>query len=283
MLGYAKNSTANKMGKAKDLIVKPISAKDANRIIKRLHYSGKVDTRSQIHLGIFLDGKCGGAMQFGPSVNKHASRNLFKDCGWNEWIELHRMAFADWLPRFGESRCIGYAMRWIKKKYPHISFVVSYSDAAQCGDGAIYRASGFFLTDIKKNTSMWEMPDGEVVCSIVFNPGFGGKNSQGKNNIKARYGKTGSEPAGVFLKKIGAKQIPGFQLRYIYFIDKTAKDRLTVPILPFSEIDKRGAGMYKGKPKSRASSETSDTADFQSDKGGATPTDALQSNAGGAK
>ena len=164
-------------------------------------------------------------------------------------------------------------MRYIKKQYPHISFVVSYSDAAQCGDGAIYRASGFYLTDIKKNTSMWKMPDGEVVCSIVFNPGFQG--NAGKNSIKARYGKTGSEPAGVFLKKIGAKPVPGFQLRYIYFIDKSAKDRLTVPILPFSEIEKRGAGMYKGKP--RASSETSDTADFQSDKGGATPTDALQS------
>ena len=29
------------------------------------------------------------------------------------------------------------------------------------------------------------------------------------------------------------------------FIDKTNK--ITVPILPFSEIDKQGAGMYKGK------------------------------------
>ena len=148
--GSARNLTANKMGRAKDLIVKPISAKDANRIVKRLHYSGKVDTRSQIHFGIFLDGKCGGAMQFGPSVNKHASRNLFKNCGWHEWIELHRMAFADWLPRFGESRCIGYAMRYIKKQYSQIKFVISYSDASQCGDGAIYRASGFVLTDIKK-------------------------------------------------------------------------------------------------------------------------------------
>ena len=53
------------------------------------------------------------------------------------------------------------------------------------------------------------------------------------------------------LRKIGAVPIPGFQLRYIYFLDPTAKDRLTVPILPFSEIERRGAGMYKGikRPK----------------------------------
>ena len=39
----------------------------------------------------------------------------------------------------------------------------------------------------------------------------------------------------------------GFQLRYIYFIDKSCKDSLTVPILPFSKIDELGAGMYKGE------------------------------------
>ena len=260
------------MGRAKDIRIKPISARDANRIIRALHYSGKVDTRSQVHLGAILGGRCGGAMQFGPSVNKHASRNLFRNAKWNEWIELHRLAFADWLPRNGESRCLGYAMRWLRKTYPHLTFVVSYADGAQCGDGAIYRASGFVLTDIKPNASMWEMPDGEVVCSIVFNPGFHG--NAGKNSIKARYGKTGSEAAGAFLRRIGARQIPGHQLRYIYFLDPTARDRLTVPILPFSEIGKRGAGMYLGKK--RAGSVDSDTSADQAGEGGATPTPALQ-------
>jgi len=259
---------------AKSIIVKPIKAQDGNRICKSIHYSGKVDPRSQVHFGVFLNGKCGGVMQFGPSVNKHASRNLFKDAGWNEWIELHRMAFADWLPRNSESRAISVAMRIIKKTYPHISWVVSYSDAAQCGDGTIYRASGFVLTDIKKNTSMWRMPDGEVVCSIVFNPGFGGKNSQGKNNVKARYGKTGSGSALPFLKKIGATQLQGYQLRYIYFLNPRAKARLQVPVLPFSEIDRKGAKMYLGKK--RASSDTSDTFVNQTKEGGATPTDVLQ-------
>ena len=43
----------------------------------------------------------------------------------------------------------------------------------------------------------------------------------------------------------GWKKIKGFQLRYIYLIDKTCQ--ITVPILPFSKIDEMGAGMYKGK------------------------------------
>jgi hypothetical protein len=41
------------------------------------------------------------------------------------------------------------------------------------------------------------------------------------------------------------ERLIGNQLKYIYLIDKTCK--ITLPILPFSEIDKQGAGMYKGE------------------------------------
>ena len=43
----------------------------------------------------------------------------------------------------------------------------------------------------------------------------------------------------------------GYQLRYVYFIDKKWRKRLTVPEIPFTEIDKMGAGMYKGQNVSR--------------------------------
>ena len=260
------------MGEAKQLIVKPISASDANRVIKSLHYSGKVDPRSQFHLGVFFNGKCGGAMSFGPSVNKHASRTLFLNCGWNEWIELHRMAFADWLPRNGESRCIAYAIRYIKKHYPHISFLISYSDGSQCGDGTIYRASGFSLTQIKKNTSMWKCKNGEVVCDLVTR--------MKSDVIRNRIGMLPNEKWSTFQKRGGAVRLEGFQLRYIYFLDPTARDRLTVPILPFSEIDKHGAGMYKGVKKCADSIVINAPCDQQGE-GGAEPTSALHPFSGG--
>ena len=163
------------MASAKDLIVKPISASDANRIVKSLHYSGKVVQNSQLHLGVFLNGRCGGAMQFGPSLDKRKIQGLVKGTLWNEFIELNRMAFADWLPRNSESRCIGYAMRWIRKTYPHIKWVVSFADGTQCGDGTIYRASGFVLTGIKENDQIWEAPSGETFNDTSVRPGIGGK------------------------------------------------------------------------------------------------------------
>jgi hypothetical protein len=47
----------------------------------------------------------------------------------------------------------------------------------------------------------------------------------------------------------GFKPLAGYQLRYIYFLNPQARERLTVPVLPFSRIDELGAGMYRGKPK----------------------------------
>ena len=54
-----------------------------------------------------------------------------------------------------------------------------------------------------------------------------------------------------YVEAANAKILVGYQLRYIYFIDNSYKERLTVPIIPFSEIDKIGAGMYKGEKISR--------------------------------
>lgn len=242
------------MSSAKDLIVKPISAADANRIVKSLHYSGKVVQNSQLHLGVFLNGRCGGAMQFGPSLDKRKIQGLVKGTLWNEFIELNRMAFADWLPRNGESRCIGYSMRWIRKTYPHIKWVVSFADGTQCGDGTIYRASGFLLTGIKENKQTLLMPDGSVLSNVTL--------SKGTHILK-----TGAA------RRSDGTALPGFQLRYIYFIDPASRGNLTAPVLPFSEIARRGAGMYRGKP--RAGSAGSGTPPRQGGRGGATPTPAL--------
>jgi hypothetical protein len=89
---------------------------------------------------------------------------------------------------------------------------------------------------------------------------------------------TGASSMKVY-KEAGWKPKAGFQLRYIYFLDPTARDRLTVPVLPFSEIDKRGAGMYKGKQRlqSCAGGDTKDTAGNLPAEGGSTPTPALHS------
>ena len=57
----------------------------------------------------------------------------------------------------------------------------------------------------------------------------------------------GTYDFGRYVDYVGEGILKGYQLRYIYFIDKSCQKRLTVPIIPFSRIDEIGAGMYKGE------------------------------------
>jgi hypothetical protein len=132
------------MTKAKDIYVAPINQKDASIIVKREHYSGKICNNSKLHFGVFLNEKLEGVMSFGSSIDKRKLIGLVKDTKWHDFLELNRMAFSQTLPRNSESRALSIAIKLIKKHYKNIEWIISYADASQCGDGTIYRASGFF-------------------------------------------------------------------------------------------------------------------------------------------
>lgn len=244
---------------AKAIHVAPISASAARALVRRYHYSGKVTQNSQLHLGVFLAGRCLGAMQFGPPIDKRKTMALVRDTPWNGFLELNRMAFSDALPRNSESRALAIALRMIRQQAPHVQWVVSFADATQSGDGAIYRATGFVLTNIKRNLQMLRLSDGTIIArKTLDNP-----------NHMGAGGRFGSAIA----REQGAVPLPGFQLRYVYFLDPTARARLTVPELPYTRIAEMGAGMYRGV--ARAESIVADAPVVQTGEGGSIPTSAL--------
>jgi hypothetical protein len=211
------------MGRAKQIILKTIKSSIANEFVKKYHYSGKVVNLSNLHFGCFLDNKLHGVMSYGPPMDKRNVLNLVETSNkninqkWNEMLELNRMAFDNYLPKYSESRCIAISIKLIKKNAPHIKWILSYSDGTQCGDGTIYRASGFKLTQINKNSTIYKLANGDVVA----------KRGDSKYNFHK------------------AKALKGFQNRYIYLIDKKAT--LNCENIAFDKIDELGAGMYKGE------------------------------------
>lgn len=236
------------MGRAKDIILKVIASKPANDFIKKHHYSGKVVNNSILHFGAFLDDRLHGVMSFGSSLDKRKMLGLVKGTLWNEFLELNRMAFDDYLPKYSESRCISIAMKLIKKNYPHIKWVVSFADGTQCGDGTIYRASGFCLTGVVPNSNTCRRSDGGVIHKMTLesNP----TQLRPELNNKSYYDITGGKyDFNKYISLVGGEKLKGYQLRYIYFLHTNEKQNLTVPILPFSKIDEFGAGMYKGQKR----------------------------------
>lgn len=234
------------MGRAKQLIVKVIPARIANDFIRKHHYSGKIVNNSKLHFGVFFENRLHGVMSYGSSLDKSKMIGLVKGTKWNEFLELNRMAFDSILPRNSESRAISQSIKLIKKNAPHIKWIISFADGCQCGDGTIYRASNFVLTGIKENEALFRLPNGKVIHQIALQsaptqprPELGGK---------CLYDVSGGTYSLKEWKRIsGAEKIKGYQLRYVYFIDKKCRELLTVPEIPFSKIDEVGAGMYKGQ------------------------------------
>ena len=219
-------------------------------LVKRVHYSGKVVPNSQLHFGVFLQNKLEGAMSFGPPINKKGTINIVKDTSWSGMLELNRMAFSDKLPRNSESRAMSIAFKIIKQNYPQIEWIVSFSDGTQCGDGAIYRAAGFILTDIRQSDALRINPKTNEVMHVI----------QAHHLMLTKEFKTW-------------KPTIGYQMRYVYFINKDAQKRLNVPIIPFTKIIDIGASMYKGQKIMRIKKQELED---HSNLGGAIPTDTLQ-------
>lgn len=254
---------------AKEIVVKPIAASIASDFIVRHHYSGKAVRNSQIHFGVFLDRRLEGVLQYGPSLDKRKVQGLVHDTPWDGFLELNRMAFTDYLPRNSESRAIGITLRLLRKKYASLKWVISYADACQCGDGTIYRASGFVLTACRPNKDLIRLPDGRVTHTLSVKTGA---------NRMEHYASTGGAST------VKGEKLVGFQLRYIYFIDPAWRAKLACAEVPFSRIKELGAAMYRGEKGSTNAGEASQDAPGTGRKpaslgeGGATPTSPLQSD-----
>ena len=102
--------------------------------------------------------------------------------------------------------------------------------------------------------SMWKLPD----YLVKINDGAVAHRMkvQDKCSALSRYVLERTHGKNLTIEKcveqFGGEILEGKMFRYIYFIDPTYRDRLTVPIIPFSKIDEMGAGMYKGEKVTQA-------------------------------
>lgn len=233
------------MTSARDIILRPIDPKTSRAFIERHHYSGKTTPNTQFHIGVFLGNSLEGVLQYGPSLDRKRMLGLVTGTGLRQCIELNRMAFTDRLPRNSESRALAISFRLLKKHAPHIKWVISFADATQCGDGTIYRAAGFLLTGIKENTNLLRLPSGEVIHKMKLenSPNAPREELAGRSYFDATGGTFALKS---YCQASGAVPVPGYQIRYIKFLDDTWRDRLTCDVLPYSALDDAGARMYRG-------------------------------------
>ena len=195
--------------------VTEMSRNKANRIIKDNHYSHKFYNASYIHLGVELDGKLVGVLQYGYAMNPASMDGVVAGTKIDEYLELNRMWFCDDSPPNAKTMAISYSIKYIKRKYPKIAWVQSFADE-RCGKlGIVYQAANFIYCG--EHTSVfWELN------GVVYH-----------NSLMTRNPDLSKSAAYIQKNKDSATPSQYRQFRYLYFIKRGVKKNLRLGILPY--------------------------------------------------
>ena len=199
----------------KNFYVKIINREIAVNIIKKNHYSKKTVNNSYLHLGVFIQNKCIGALQFGYLFNPTYHSKIVKNGKTENAMELNRMWIADVSIKYIESQAISYSIKIIKKKYPKIKWIQSFADERCGGFGIVYQACSFNYYG-EHIGEFYEL-NGVIYHSIQTRR----KDNNSKLTVYLRKNKDK-------LKKVNLRQF-----RYIKFLDKRVKKNCLLKEKPY--------------------------------------------------
>lgn len=192
-----------------EFCVKEIEKDIANKIIIENHYSEKVYNATYIHLGVFIENKLLGVLQYGYAMNPASCGSVVKGTEMNQYLELNRMWLDDMAKKNSESMAISYSIKYIKGKLKTIKWIQSFADERCGGLGIVYQACSFRYYG-EHTSSFWELEN-----TMYHNTSMtvSKKSERYKNNVGGcRYLQTNKEQATKHDLR---------QFRYIKFLDKS--------------------------------------------------------------
>lgn len=131
--------------------VKEIPAAEARPYVKQYHYSGKVVSNSQLHLGVFNDdGVLCGVLQYGPPMN--GAKTAAK--------------ISEWHPRNSESMAISACNKWLRAN-TDLEYILSFSDGKEGNVGYIYQATNWKYIGYMLSDSFYKI-DGEYFHNVTI-------------------------------------------------------------------------------------------------------------------
>ncbi len=194
--------------------VQPIPFVAAKQIIIKHHYLHSLPGGTKLAFGVVMCGKLLGAITFG--AGPYNSFRLVRDAKQNDCLTLTRLWLSDQLPANSESRVIGILLRAIKKN-TEVKLLVSYADPSQGHLGIIYQATGWIYTGLSEAMPMFDLGDGKI------------RHSRSLSHAYGSHSKKFFESSGVKIKVLPQPR----KHRYLYFLDKSYRNKLTVPSLPY--------------------------------------------------
>lgn len=201
----------------KQIYIKEIDAKLANRLIIENHYSGTVPKGVKFHLGIFIEETLYGVAQFGFGIRPKDTCKWVKGTTKDEYLELNRLWISDKLGKNAESNSISKALKWVKEKKPELKWIISFADGMMGKVGTIYQATNFIYTGFRKDGGMWLTKEGVRLHSVSI---WHKHRTINRSILEGIYGTP-------------LYKVFGGQHRYFYFYDKELIKDLVVKQLPY--------------------------------------------------
>ncbi|MBM3945085.1 MAG: hypothetical protein FJ317_06300 [SAR202 cluster bacterium] len=138
----------------------------------------------------------------------------------DEMVALCRLWLSDDLPKNTESRVIAIALRALRKRTT-LKAVVSYADPAAGHIGIIYQATGWLYTGLSDAMPRFDIGDGVP------------RHSRSLSSVYGTHSVEFISANGVPVKTVPQSK----KHRYLYLLDTTLRDRLTVPVLPYPKME----------------------------------------------
>jgi hypothetical protein len=199
----------------RDFYVAAIPRADAVAVILANHYSRRIVANSYVHLGVFVGGERLGVLQFGYMLNPRCCDKFVEGTQIHDYLELNRMWLDDRAARNSESRALSYAIKYLRRACPRVSWIQSFADE-RCGAwGVVYQAANFLYLG-HHFTSFYEL-DGETYHEMLL-------------TAHVKGGRRG-EYLRANLNRAEHKRLR--QFRYIYFVRQSWRRRLKMSPLPF--------------------------------------------------
>lgn len=120
------------------ITIKEVESKEVRELIEKNHYSHKCTPN---HFLSFDVNNGLGALQLGFGIRPHKKGNISGLITKDNYCEFDRMWLDDILPKNSESQTISLLLKYLKKNYPKIKFVITYADGSAGNKGIIYQAT----------------------------------------------------------------------------------------------------------------------------------------------
>ena len=221
----------------------------AKYAVEHWHYSRSMPAGKLTRIGAWENERFIGAVIFARGSNKHIGKPF--GLTQTQCVELVRVALSP--HEAPVSRILAIACRMVRRHFPGLRLVVSFADTAQGHVGTVYQAAGWVYSGVGTEDSRsrpYRAPNGGI------------HHWRTVAGLLASHGKPITIEAAQSLGFVPLAKLPKY--RYLYPLDAAMRAQIAPLAKP-----------YPKKP--RAGSLDSEAATFHAEKGGATPTPALQS------